>query len=110
MRLILRQSKFIIPDLVTSTATAVLVLRDSAVLPANMFIFSLEIIRMAGSAEGCVLGRGPGNGAANGVTVAPSAPRIPSVVARIVTLGTMAKDGWCPAIGGMTHIALFSRR
>ena len=93
----------------TSTTGTIFILFDSAVLPANMSTFPLEIIRMAGSAEGCVLGRGPGNGAANGATVAPSAPRIPSVVARIVTLGTMAKDGWCPAIGGMTHVALFSR-
>ena len=72
-----------------------------------MFIFSLEIILMAGSAEGSVLGRGPGNGAANGVTVASITPRVPSVVAGIVTLGTMAEAGRCPTVGGMTYIALF---
>ena len=74
-----------------------------------MFIFSLEIIRMAGSTERCVLGRGPGNGAANGVTVAPITPRIPSVVAGIVSIEIMTKAGWCPAIGGMTYIALLGR-
>jgi len=100
-----------IADLMTSSAAtaAIHVLRDGSVFTTIVIAFTFEIIRMTGSAEGRVLGRGPGNGTANGVTVAPITPRIPSVVAGIVSIGIMTKDGWCPAVGAMTHVTLFSR-
>ena len=91
-----------------AAATAVLVLSDRAVLAANMFTFTPEIIRMAGSAKGCVLVTGPGDSTTDRSAMASITPRVPSVVAGIVSIGRgdMAEAGRCPAVGGMAYIAL----
>ncbi len=61
---------------------------------------------MTGRAEGCVLRPGPGNIAADGITVTSITAWIVSVIARVIPLCVMAEAGRCPAVGGMTHIAL----
>ena len=92
-----------------STATAIFILRNSAAIAANVISFTFEIIRMAGCAEGSVLRPGPGNVTANGITVAAVTTRVVPMVARIVSLRVVVEAGRCPAVGGMTHVALFGR-
>ena len=54
--IILQPLKVIISDLVTATASAILVLFDSAAFSANVFTFRFEITLMTGSAEGRICG------------------------------------------------------
>jgi len=97
-----------VADSVTSTITAIPVLCDGSVFAANVFTFRLEIIRMTGSTEGCVLGPGIRNRSAYRTTVAGITARVPSVVSRIFPLPVMAETGGRPSVGGMTQVALYS--
>jgi hypothetical protein len=90
----------------TSTTGAIPVLCDGSVVAANVFAFTLEIIRMAGSAEGCVLRPGIRNRSADRTTVAGSTAWVPSVVSRIFPLRVMTEAGRRPGPGGMTQVAL----
>ncbi len=91
-----------------ATAATIHVLCDGTITSAIVIPFRFEIIRMTGSAERFVLGRGPGNNAACSSAVAAATAWIPSVRAWIVRR-SMAEAGRCPAVGGMTYFALFSR-
>lgn len=92
-----------------STTAAVPVLRHSTIFAADVVPFAFKIIRMAGRAEGSVLRPGPGNVTANGITVAAITTRVVPMVARIVSLRVVVEAGRCPAVGGMTDVALFGR-
>ena len=91
-----------------ATASAIPVLRDGTVFTTDMIAFAFEITGMTGRTERCVLGPGPGDVSTDGSAVAAVTARIPSVIARVVALRIMGEAGWCPAAGGMTHVALFS--
>ena len=93
----------------TATGTAILVLFDRAALPADVLILAFEISLMAGGAERCVSRRGPRERGRHTVAVAVEAPRVSSVVARVVALRVMAEDRGFPGIGGMAAIALHCR-
>ena len=93
----------------TTAAGAIPVLRNGTVFAADVPAFAVEIVRVTGRTVGCVLGIGPGNIAADTIAVAAFTAWIPAVITRVVPLrrGLMAKAGWRPAVGGMTHVALF---
>ena len=99
----------------TSTASAILVLFDSTAFAANVFTFGLEITCMTGSAIDCISLRGSirrtgvWEVSVYGCTMTASAARIASVISGVAPIWTMAEVGWCPAIGRMTHVALYSR-
>ena len=107
--MILQQSKSAFADPVTSAAGAIPVLFDGTIFAANVPAIAFEIIRVTGGAIRRVLGIGPGNSSAYYIAVAAGAAWIPAVIARVVPLRAMAEAGWRPAIGGMTHVALFCR-
>jgi len=90
----------------TSTASAILVLRDGTVFATYMISFAFEITGMAGRTEGCVLRPGPGNVAADGVAVAARTARVPAVIARVESVGIMAENSRRPAVCRMAYIAL----
>lgn len=92
----------------TTAAGAILVLCDGTVFTTDMIPFAFEITGMTGRTERCVLGPGPGDVSTDGSAVAAVTARIPSVIARVVALRIMGEAGRCPAVGGMTHVALFS--
>lgn len=96
-----------VADSMTSTPGAIPVLCDGSAFAANVFAFRLEIIRMAGSAVGCVLGPAIRNRSADRTTVAGSTARVPSVVSRIFPSRVMAETGRRPSVGGMTQVALY---
>jgi len=93
----------------TATTGTISVLRDSTVIAANVVPFTFEIICMTGGTVGRVLGPGPGDVTANGITMAPVTARVSPVVARVVSIRIMIKVSRRPAVGGMTHVALFCR-
>jgi len=93
----------------TATTGTISVLRDSTVIAANVVPFTFEIICMTGGTVGRVLGPGPGDITANGITMAPVTARVSPVVARVVSIRIMIKVSRRPAVGGMTHVALFGR-
>ena len=92
----------------TTAAGAILVLCDCTIFTANVIAFAFEIIRMASSAERLVLGKRPGNSAADNRAVTGCTTWIHAVIARVVPSRTMGEAGRCPAVGGMTNVALFS--
>ena len=101
--------KFSITNSVTTAAGAIPVLRDRTVFTTNMIPFAFEIIRMTGRAVRSVLRPAIRNCIVYGTTVAGGTAWIIAVIARVAPLGTMAEAGRCPAIGGMTGVALESR-
>ena len=90
----------------TTTAAAILVLRDRAVPAADVISLASEIVRMAGSTERCVAREGPREGTVDAATVASVAAQIHPVITRVVAPGVMTEDIWRPGVGRMTHIAL----
>jgi len=74
-----------------------------------MLAFAFEIICVTSGAVRRVLGIGPGNNVADSRTVAAVAAGISAVIARVVSLWVMAEAGRCPAISGMTDVALCRR-
>ena len=86
-----------------TAAAAILVLFDSAVFSANVFILPSEIILVTGSAEGRVLGRGIRNIFVI-VVVTRETAYVAIVVARIVTIIWMRVIDRRPALRGMTGV------
>ena len=82
----------------TSASTAIFVLFDCAASAAIVITFTFEIICMTGGAERCILVEGPVKSILNAIAVAAATRQYPSVVARIITIGVMAEDGWRPAV------------
>jgi len=98
-----------VADAMAAAAAAISVLCDSTVVAAIMIAFAFEITSMTGRAERRVLGPGPGNVSADGITVAAVTTRISAVIARIVALRVVTEISRRPAVGGMAHVALFGR-
>lgn len=96
--IILQPLKFIISDLVTPTASAILVLFDSTAFSANVFTFRFEIIRMAASTEWRILVEWICKNRVYATAVASDAPWVSPVVARVIAARVMAEDVWCPAV------------
>ena len=92
-----------------SAAATIPVLSDGAVFSAYVISFSFEIVSVTGGTERSVLGPGPRNRAANGITVTAVTARISSVITRVVSIRVMTKVGRRPGVGGMTYVALFRR-
>ena len=90
----------------TTAASTILVLRNSATFTADMFIFRVKIPCMTGSTEGRILRKGPGKYRVNAIPVAATASWVPCMVARVVTLQVMAEAGRCPAGRYMAFVAL----
>ncbi len=82
----------------TSTAAAIPVLFDSTATSTNVITFAFEIIRMTGSAVGCVLW--PVIHKRNDYAIAVTATTTwgSSVVARVFSSRVVAEDAWCPAV------------
>ena len=93
-----------------SAAAAITVLRDGTVLAADVPVLAFEVVCVTGRAVGCVLRPAPRNDGADGWAVATSASWIAPVIARVISIGIVAEDGRCPAVGGVAHVALFRRR
>ena len=93
----------------TTAAGTILVLRYGTILAANVVTLAFEIISVTGRAERRVLEIAPGNRTADHRTVTAVTARICAVIARVVPLRAMFEDGRCPAVDGMTDVALFSR-
>lgn len=74
-----------------------------------MLAFAFEIVRVTGGTVRRVLRVGIRNRSAYGTTVTCVTARVPAVIARVVSLWAMAEAGWRPAVGGMTHVALYGR-
>ena len=91
----------------TTAAGAILVLCDRTIFAANVIPFAFEIIRVAGGAERLVLRPAIRNRIVYGTAVAGGTAWIIAVIARVVPRG-VAEVGRCPAIGGMTFVALES--
>ena len=111
--MILPQSKLPIANTVTTTAGTVLVLFDRAVFAAPVLVFSFEVIRVTAGTErrvpqfiGIVVTI---DTRAYRPSVTAITPWIPAVIARIVPLFAVTEVGRRPAVGGMTHVALFGR-
>jgi hypothetical protein len=98
-------SKFTIADSMAAcaAAAAILVLFHRAVFSAIVFPFSLEIIGVAGGAEGRVLGPTIGNVFVI-VGVAGATAQVAIVVTRIVADSWMRKVNRGPALRGMAVI------
>ena len=92
----------------TSIASAILVLFDSAAFSAIVSTFRFEIIRMTGRTEGCILAKWIIKWQVYTRAVASDAPQVSPVVARVAPLSVMAEDVWCPAVCCMTHVTLNS--
>ena len=84
----------------TSTASAILVLFDSAAFSADVITFTFEITRMTGSAidcislRGCILRMRIRKRIVNGAAMTASTSWIYSVVAWVAPLSGMAEDAW----------------
>ena len=90
----------------TSAASTILVLFNSTAFPANMLVFRLKIICMAGCTEGRILRVRPGEHRVDAVTVAAAATQVPLMVTRIVALRVVTEAGRCPAGRYMAFVAL----
>ena len=82
----------------TSTASAIFVLFDSTACSAIVITFAFEIIRMTGSAVGCILVKWIVKWKAYAIAVTSTTPRINSVIARVIPVTVVAEDAWCPAV------------
>jgi hypothetical protein len=98
--------KVAIADSVTTAAAAIPVLRDRAVFAADMVPLALEIIRVAGGTEGCVLGEGPGYRGAYSRAMTAVTARVPAVISRVVSVRVVTENGRCPAVRRMAYVAL----
>ena len=74
-----------------AAATAILVLFNSSTLAAIMSVLTSEIIRMAGGTIGCILIKRIRNCTGHAAAMTATTPRVPSVVARVVTLRAMTE-------------------
>ena len=99
--------KFAIANPVTTATGTIFILRHGTVLAANVVTFAFEIISVTGRAERCVLRPAIRNRIVYGTAVAGGTAWIIAVIARVVPRG-VAEVGRCPAIGGMTFVALES--
>ncbi len=105
----MQRLEFFIADSMTSTAGTIPVLRHGTVLATNMLVLAPEIILVTGRTVRFVLGRGPGNVGADGISMAAGTARVFAVIARVVIVRVMAEVGRCPAVGVMTYVALRGR-
>ena len=75
-----------------------------------MIPFAFEIIRMTGRTVWSVLQPAIRNSSAYGTTVTCLTAWVVAVIAWVVSLATMAEAGRRPAVGGVTHVAFYSRQ
>ena len=96
-------------DAVTTAAAAVLVLLHGTASAAYVITLATKIAGVAGGTERRIARERIGYRTGDGTAVAGAAPRVSSVITRVVTAGTVAEDVRRPGIGRMAHIALFCR-
>jgi hypothetical protein len=95
---------------VTTAAGTIPVLCDCTIFAANVIAFAFEIIRMTGSTVRSVPQPAIRNSSAYGTTVTCVTAWVVAVIAWVVSPATMAEAGRRPAVGGMTHVALYGRQ
>ena len=86
-------------DAVAAAATAVLVLFHGTASAADVITLATKITGVAGSTERCIARERIGYRTGYGAAVAGAAPRISSVITRVVSAGAVAEDVRCPGIG-----------